>query len=178
MSYSHIHDWLVHCGYCQTNITCRTSSNPDLIQNFFLSTQIFYSLDIHSEQMSQCASHSCLRDAFFCLKSALSIFGIAQSASRPSHNPLSKRQLPDVRLFLKMSQTIWTSVYIPPPKRSMPKYRRHFKKGVSLIACSKQPLFASCSPRMVKSIALFYRFVSSGQFGHYVFPQQLNLLTV
>ena len=32
---------------------------------------------------------------------------------------------------------------------------------------------------MVKSIDFFYRFVSSGQFGYYVFPQhlQLNLLT-
>ena len=70
-SYIHMHGWLVHCGYCQANITCRTSSNPDLIQNYFLSTEIFslsLSLDIHSEQMSQCASHSCLRNVFFVWK--------------------------------------------------------------------------------------------------------------
>ena len=85
-----MHGWLVHCGYCQANITCRTSSNPDLIQNYFLSTEIFSSLDIHSEQMSQCASSP-------------------------------NRHLPDV-VFLKMSHTIWASIYIRRPKRAMPKY--------------------------------------------------------
>ena len=88
-----MHGWLVHCGYCQANITCKTSSNPDLIQNYFLSTEIFSSLDIHSEQMSQCASHSCLRNVFLCLKKALSTSGIAQLTFKPPPPPIPKPAL-------------------------------------------------------------------------------------
>ena len=77
-----MHGWLVHCGYCQANITCKTSSNPDLIQNYFLSTEIFSSLDIHSEQMSQCASHSCLRNVFL---DALASLGSMLESESVSH---------------------------------------------------------------------------------------------